>query len=133
MRPLWARLAALVGAAALAAWLAFGLSPLDARPFDRQHDFFGPLGSRFANGFLDFYDVRLPFDPRVHTEMRSVVLTAVFAFTLALSLAVAARRPLAAALALLVGAGWPATLVGSAGALPAGRRSSSARSSSSPG
>ena len=48
-----------------------------------------------ANGFLDFYDVRTPFDPRVHVEMRGVVLLAVFGFVLALGLAVAARRPVA--------------------------------------
>jgi transglutaminase-like putative cysteine protease len=121
VRPLWARLAALLVSLGLVARLAFGLSPLDARPFDAHHAFFfGPLGSRFANGFLDFYDVRLPFDPRLHAEMGGVVLVAVFAFTLAVAGAVAARRPVVAALALLVGAGWPATLVGNAGALVQG-------------
>jgi protein-glutamine gamma-glutamyltransferase len=35
----------------------------------------------------------------------------VFAFTLLTALAVAARRPVAAALALLIGAGWPATIL----------------------
>ena len=85
-----------------------------------MRSFFGPLGSRFANGFRDFYDVRTPFDPRVHADMRGVVLAAVFAFVLALGLAVAARRPLAATLVLVLGAGWPATLAGDAGALGRG-------------
>ena len=74
----------------------------------------------FKNGFLDFYDVQVPFDPRVHAEMRSVILVAVFGFVLALGLAIAARRPLAATLVVLVGAGWPATLAGAAGGLGTG-------------
>jgi transglutaminase-like putative cysteine protease len=75
----------------------------------------GRLATRFASGFLDFYDVRTPFDPRLHGEMHSVVLTALFAFTLGLALTI--RRPLAAALVVLAGAGWPATLAGSSNAL----------------
>ena len=42
--------------------------------------------------------------------MRSVILVAIFGFVLALGLAIAARRPPAAVLVVLVGAGWPATL-----------------------
>ena len=38
------------------------------------------VGPRFGRGFLEFYDVRVPFDPRVHTEMRGVILVAVFGF-----------------------------------------------------
>jgi transglutaminase-like putative cysteine protease len=64
--------------------------------------------TRFGNGFLDFYDVRTPFDPRVHAEMRGVVLTAIFAFVLL----VASRRTPVAVAGVLVGAGWPATLAG---------------------
>lgn len=120
VRPCARRAAGVVAAFALAAWLAFGLSPLDARPFDSRHDFFGPLGSRFANGFLDFYDTRLAFDPRLHADMHGVVLAAVFGFALAVGLLVAARRPVAAVLALLVGAGWPATLLGPSHALLVG-------------
>ena len=71
------------------------------------------FGSRFSNGFRDFYGVKLPFDPRVHADMRGVVLAAVFGFVLVVGLAVAARRAVAATLVLLVGAGWPATLAGS--------------------
>jgi len=71
---------------------------------------------RFANGFLDFYDVRTPFDPRVQTEMRGVVLSAIFGFVLLL----AARWTPAGLTAVLVGAGWPATLAGGAHALAMG-------------
>lgn len=120
VRPLAARIVVLVVAAALALPLAFGLSPLDARPFDGRHDLFGPLWSRFSNGFLDFYDVRLPFDPSLHADMGGVVLVAVFCFVLGVAVAVDARRPVAAALLLLVGAGWPATLLGPSHALLAG-------------
>jgi transglutaminase-like putative cysteine protease len=78
------------------------------------------LWSRFSGGFADFYDIRTPFDPRVHSEMRSVLLTAVFVFALAVALAVAARRPVPALLLFLVGAGWPATLRGPSGGLVVG-------------
>ena len=78
------------------------------------------VGAAFKSGFLDFYDVRVPFDPRLHAEMRSVILAAVFAFVLVLGLAIGARRPFAAAVVVLVGAGWPATLAGSSGGLGAG-------------
>jgi len=105
------RVLAATVAAVLAAWIAFGVSPLHPRHFP------GTVGSRFGNGFLDFYDVKTPFDPRVHAEMRGTILAAVFCFALAVSFAVAARRPLLACLVLLVGAGWPATLRGNGGAL----------------
>lgn len=67
--------------------------------------------ARFGDGFLDFYDVALPFDPRTHHAMEGTILLGVFAFCLALALCVAARRPLVAVLVLLAGAGWPATLL----------------------
>ena len=114
VRPVAARAAAGVVAFGLAARLAFGLSPL------RPVDFVTGLGSRFSDGFLDFYDVRVPFDPRVHADMRGMILAAVFGFTLVLGLAIAARRPLAATLTLVLGAGWPATLSGGQGALAKG-------------
>jgi transglutaminase-like putative cysteine protease len=66
---------------------------------------------RFWNGFLDFYDVRLPFSASFHPEMHSLVLLAGFAFTAALALAAASRRPLGAVATLVVGACWPATLL----------------------
>jgi transglutaminase superfamily protein/transglutaminase TgpA-like protein len=119
VRPLPARIVAVLATAVLAAWTAFGISPLGARP-DGHDAFFGAVTSRFGDGFLAFYDVRLPFDPRLHQDMASVVLAAVFAFVLAVALAVAARRPVTATLLLLVGAGWPATLLGPSRALAVG-------------
>ena len=44
--------------------------------------------------------------------MHSLVLCAVFGFTLAVALLVAARRPLAASAVVVAGVGWPATLSG---------------------
>jgi hypothetical protein len=44
--------------------------------------------------------------------MHELVLSGIFVFALGLTLLVAARKPVAAALVLLVGAGWPATLLG---------------------
>ena len=108
------RVAALVVTVPLGAWIAFDASPLHPRHFPHA------VGTRFGNGFLDFYDVQTPFDPRVHAEMRGVILAAIFGFVVALSFAIAARRPLAASLVVLLGAGWPATLRGSAGALVVG-------------
>jgi hypothetical protein len=43
--------------------------------------------------------------------MHGVLLLALFAFTLCLALAAAARRPGLVALALVVGVGWPGTLL----------------------
>jgi transglutaminase-like putative cysteine protease len=95
------RLAALAGAAVLAGHAAFDVwitHPLR-------------LGSRFWGGFLEFYDVRLPFAAANHARMEGVLLVALFVSCAALALAVAARRPVTAAAVLLVGAGWPATLL----------------------
>jgi transglutaminase-like putative cysteine protease len=112
LAPRWRqRLALLVPAAALACAVAVRAAPWDARPWDERHDFFGPFASRVGNGFLDFYDVKLPFDPYFHPQMHALLLLAAFGFAAALGLAAAARRPLACVLILLVGAGWPATLL----------------------
>jgi transglutaminase-like putative cysteine protease len=67
--------------------------------------------SSFGRGFLDFYDVQVPFDPGAHPRMHSVLLVALFAFTLWVGLAAAARRPGLAAVGLVVGMGWPGTLL----------------------
>jgi transglutaminase-like putative cysteine protease len=99
------------GAFLLAANSALSVSLFDARPFDPHHDFFGPLLARFGGGVGEFYDVVLPFSRSAHPRMHGVVLLAVFAFCLLLALTISARRPRAASLALLVGAGWPATLL----------------------
>ncbi len=114
VRPLAARIAAVVAAGAVAIWFAYDVSPLHPRHLP------GAFWSRFSGGFRDFYDVKTPFDPRVHTEMRAVLLTAAFGFALAVALAIAAKRPLPALLLLLAGAGWPATLRGPSGGLVVG-------------
>ena len=71
----------------------------------------GGILSSFGRGFLDFYDVQVPFDAGVHLRMQSVLLVAVFAFTLWVVLASAARRPGLASVGLVVGVGWPGTLL----------------------
>jgi protein-glutamine gamma-glutamyltransferase len=98
------RIAAAVIAFLVAAGVALDLGPGIHFP--------GRLLGRFGQGFVDFYDVKLPFDPGANPRMHGTVLLATFAFTLAASLAIAARRPRMASLALLLGAGWPATLLG---------------------
>jgi transglutaminase-like putative cysteine protease len=97
------RVAAAVVASLFAGGVAFDLAP--------GPHFLGRLLSRFGGGFLDFYDVQVPFAGTTHARMHGVLLLAVFAFTLAVALAVEARRAGAAALALVAGAGWPATLL----------------------
>ena len=67
--------------------------------------------ARFGGGFLEFYDVQLPFDPATHPRMHGVLLLAAFAFTLAVALAAVGSRPGLAAAALVVGVGWPGTLL----------------------
>ena len=114
------RIVLAVATAALAAHTAFGLSILDARPFDGRHDFFGPLASRFRTGFLDFYDYQVPVDPTAHPLMHGVLIAAVFGWCLALGLAIASRRAFVAVVLLVVGAGWPATLLGGGSELQRG-------------
>ena len=75
-------------------------------------DAFSTLGTRFGNGFIDFYGTHLPFDPRVHVAMHELVFSGVFIFSLGVALLVAARKPVAGTLALMAGAGWPSTLLG---------------------
>src|SRR5918911_4145379 len=82
LRPWWLRLVAALPAVWLAAAVAFSMSPLDV----------GAAPARFARGFLDFYDFRLPIDPSLHPRMHDVILGAIFGFVLAVALAVAARR-----------------------------------------
>ena len=69
------------------------------------------LLARFGGGFLEFYDVRLPFSAVSHPRMEGVVLVALYAFCAVVSIAVAARRPVLASAAVLVAVGWPATLL----------------------
>ena len=109
VRPLWARCLAILASAVLAVWVVFSISPLALWP--GGDGYFGPLDSRFSRGFLDFYDYRLPIDPTGQTKMHAVILTAIFSFTVAVALAVAARRAVLAVVLFFVGAGWPATLL----------------------
>jgi transglutaminase-like putative cysteine protease len=98
-----ARIATCVAALLVTGAIAFGLGHVWALP--------GRILSRFGSGFLEFYDYKVPFDPAAHPRMHGVLLVAVFAFTLAFALAVAAHRPGLAAIALVVGVGWPGTLL----------------------
>lgn len=100
------RIAAIVVAAFAAAWLAFGvwLVRLDPGPSLAR------LSARVDNGFHAFYAVHLPFDPRVQVDMRGLVLAAIFLFGVLVAVLAAERLAVGAAAALVVGAGWPATL-----------------------
>src|SRR5207245_6396975 len=100
LRPLRFRVVGLVVAWVGAIWVAFSISPRALWPGGESY--FGRLGSRFGGGFLDFYDYRLPIDPSAHPHMHDVLLIAIFAFTLAVALAVAARRVVLAVVLFLV-------------------------------
>jgi transglutaminase-like putative cysteine protease len=88
------------------ALLVAGAIAVDARPWSIDK-----IAGRAGRGFLDFYDVLVPFDGAAHPLMHGVILLAVFLFTALAGLAVAARRPLLAGLVLVAGAGWPATIM----------------------
>jgi transglutaminase-like putative cysteine protease len=111
------RVVGAVAATVAAARIAVGVVLVPWRILDPGSGF-GLAGSlstfatRFGNGFSDFYGTHLPFDPRVHVAMNDLVLSGVFTFSLAVALFAAARKPVPSAVALLVGAGWPATLLG---------------------
>jgi Transglutaminase-like superfamily/TgpA N-terminal domain len=66
---------------------------------------------RFGHGFIEFYDVKLPFAAAVHPRMEDILLVALFASCAVVAQLVAARRPVLASLAVIVAAGWPATLL----------------------
>jgi transglutaminase-like putative cysteine protease len=70
------------------------------------------IGTRFDTGVSDFYSTHLPFDPRVHIAMAELALAGIFAFALVAALLAAERKAVAAAIVVLLGAGWPATLLG---------------------
>jgi transglutaminase-like putative cysteine protease len=110
----------LVGATLFAASAAFDVPLSDARPFDPQRDFLGPVLDRLRDGFLDFYETQLPFDRIDFPLMHSVVLLAIFGLTALTGMLVAARRPVGASLGLVVAVGWPATLIPSESPLRAG-------------
>ncbi len=102
--------AVLVLATIFAAGVAWEVSPLEARP-GNGHDFFGPVLGAARDGLQDFYDATLPFDRVDYLTMHGLILLAVFGFSALVGMLAAAKRPVAAGLALLVGVGWPATLL----------------------
>jgi transglutaminase-like putative cysteine protease len=103
--------AGLTAAVTLAACARVFSTPVtEARP-GGEHDFLGPVLGSFRDGFLNFYDTTLPFQRADFPLMHADILLAIFAFTLATGILVAARRPIGAAVVLVVGVGWPTTLV----------------------
>jgi transglutaminase-like putative cysteine protease len=88
---------------------------LIAAPLGVRHalDTFWPREAidRFSDGFYLYYDIALPFETARQPLMHGLVELAVLGFTLAVSLAVAQRRPVLAATLLVAGAAWPATLL----------------------
>ena len=112
LRVFYGSVAAVTAVAAfLASSAAFDVPVRYARPFDGEHDFFGPVFDGLRTGFLDFYEAELPFDVVDHPLMRSAVMMAIFGFVTVAGLLLAARRPVGAALVLVAAVGWPATLV----------------------
>jgi len=106
-----------VAATVAAARIAVGVDLVPWRILDPGSGFgladsLSTLGARFGIGFSDFYGTHLPFDPRLHAAMGELVLSGLFTFSLAVVLLASARKPVASAVVLLVGAGWPATLLG---------------------
>jgi len=106
----WSALGIGVAALLAATAQAFDLPVTDARP-GAEHNFFGPVLGSFKDGFLNFYDTQLPFRPDDFPLMHAVVLVAIFVFCGVIGVLLAGRRPVAAAVALVVAVGWPATLV----------------------
>jgi transglutaminase-like putative cysteine protease len=108
-RRIW--VAVLAAAVTLAACAEVFHRPVtDARP-GGEHDFWGPLLGSFRDGFLNFYDTTLPFRRGDFPLMHADVLLAIFGFSVAAGILIAARRPIGAAVVLVVGVGWPTTLV----------------------
>ena len=101
----------LAGSTLLAVSIASDVPLADARPRDPSRDFFGPVLDGIRRGFLDFYETQLPFDRVDFPAMQTVLLLAVFGFTAVVGMLVMARRPVGAALGLVVAVAWPATLV----------------------
>jgi transglutaminase-like putative cysteine protease len=108
-RRIW--IAVLTAAVTVAACAEVFHTPLtDARP-GGEHDFFGPILGSFRDGFLNFYDTTLPFRRGDFPLMHGDILLAIFGFSLAAGILIAARRPIGAAVVMVVGVGWPTTLV----------------------
>jgi transglutaminase-like putative cysteine protease len=111
----WVGLLALAVGFIPALGIAIGVPLTDMRPGDA--DFYGPAWSGFVDGLRDFYEVALPFDPVDHPEAYGVVLVAIYGFAALIGFLFAANQPLLAAVALLVGVGWPVTPAALAGGI----------------
>jgi transglutaminase-like putative cysteine protease len=85
--------------------IAFRASPLGVLPWT-EGTWLDRLGRTAEDGLRAFEVIVLPFDPARGPAMHALTQTAVLGFTLAASLAVAARRPLLAATVVVVGGGW---------------------------
>lgn len=109
VRRRWSRSVAIAVSCLAAAWVVFGAQPWELVPF-RDERVLGPLVRNAGTGIVDFYGVFVPFEPSRNPEMNSLVLSAIFGFTLAAALLIAARRPIGAAAVTVAGVGWPATL-----------------------
>ena len=107
------------GGALLAAWLAFGAQPWELLPY-RDERVLQPTVEAVGRGLADFYRVVLPFSPDGTPEMHGLVLVAIFGFVLAVALLAASSRPVGAAAVTVVGAGWPATILGDGRAVALG-------------
>jgi transglutaminase-like putative cysteine protease len=103
------RILAAAGTGVVAAAVALDVPLRHIWPFDGR-DFVGTVADRAWTGFLDFYDVLVPFEGATQPLMHGAMLMAAFTFSLIDALAIAARRPPLALAALLFGAGWPATI-----------------------
>jgi transglutaminase-like putative cysteine protease len=106
----WRRAGASAAATFAAAWVAFGAEPWELLPY-RDEAVLGPLLLEAERGLTDFYSIVLPYEPARSAQMHALTLSAIFGFTLAVSLLVATRRPVAAAAVTVAAIGWPATLM----------------------
>jgi len=118
VRPWWARVAASVGAALGAVWVAFSAPPWDLVLF--RAGWWDRLGARADTGLRDFNAVFVPFDSVERWELHGLVLLAIFVFALGIALCAAAGRPLVGVAVVLVGAGVPTTLLEQRVGIPAG-------------
>jgi protein-glutamine gamma-glutamyltransferase len=109
LRGRW-RIVAAAAASIAAASIALDVPLRNIWLFDGR-DFVATVADRTWIGFLDFYDVIVPFEGATQPLMHGAMLMAAFTFSLVAALAIAARRPPLALAALLFGAGWPATML----------------------
>ena len=107
-------------AALFAVSAAFSVPLSDMRPRDPQRDFLGPVLDGVRQGFLDFFETRLPFDRIDYPYPHALILLAIFAFAALGGMFVFADRPVGASLVLVAGVGWPLTLSPSGRPLTAG-------------